>query len=225
MEDDREERLSFSDLQLSSEDQADGKQSSFSTSSSSPNHDFLGFFSANWSDSVPSISSGAHEDIIFCGKVIHSSSKTNQTSDPKKKTDSEINTYFKTNKSSIIRRNSDSFSSFSNGDSSLSTSRSSSLPISWRKKEESKKSDVLAQRTSKLACPSKSRWQVFMFGSGRFPTQMEMSDIRSRQLRRSNSGEEEKTGGKRLSGLIRVLGCGGGFSDETMKGSVYASSC
>ncbi|CAI9273467.1 unnamed protein product [Lactuca saligna] len=220
MEDDKEERLSFSDVQFFSDNlqldsklsAADGKQNSFSSPSSSSNHDFLGFFSAEWSDFPTSISSNAPDDIIFCGKVIYTS-KSNQTLNPKKKTDSENKTDSKNNKSSIMGRNSNSFSSFSNGHSSLSTSRLNSFPILWRKKKDNKRNDVLLQRTTKLACPSKSRWQVFMFGSGRFPMKMELSDIRSRQKRRSHSGEEEKIGGKQLSGLIRVLGCGGGFTD------------
>ncbi|KAI3520102.1 hypothetical protein L1887_09326 [Cichorium endivia] len=224
---DREERLSFSDLQFSNADlqvdskvfAAGGKQNNI-PSLSSFNHDFLGFFSEEWSNTTTSISLNAPEDILFCGKMIHTS-KTNQTSNPKDKTDTK-------NNRSIINQNSDSFSKFFNGHSSLSTTRSNSRPMSGRKKEDNRKNDVLAQRTSKLACPSKSRWQVFMFGSGRFPTKMELSDIRSRQLRRSLSGEEEKTGGKRLSGLIRALGCGGGFSDDEMimKGSLgYVPSC
>ncbi|KAI3748638.1 hypothetical protein L6452_11877 [Arctium lappa] len=194
----REERLSFSDLRFSSDDlQVDSKifsddenQSYISSSSSSFNQDFLGFFSEEWSTTSTSISSDTPDGIIFCGKVIQTSTNI--------KTDS--------------RKNKNNYDS----KSSSYTPRSSSL--SGKKKDDGYKNDVLAQ-SKILACGSstKSRWQVFLFGSDRFPTKMELSDIRSRQLRRCYGGEEKKSGGKRLWELIRVLGCVGVVDSTMMK--------
>ncbi|KAI3748641.1 hypothetical protein L6452_11880 [Arctium lappa] len=229
MDSDREEVLSFSDLRFSSDDddlQMDSKV--FSTDennqnsviSSSPsffNQDFSGFFSEElWSTTTAApISSNTPDDIIFCGKVIQTSTNT-QIPNPKNKTDLKNN-----NKSNYHSRcNSDSSCNCSiNGHSSSSSSSFTSIS---RKKHDRYKNDVLAERTSKLACSSKSRWQVFMFGSGRFPTKMELSDIKSRQLRQIPATMSmEKGGGNRLTRLIRILGCGGGFnSDDTIRASL-----
>ncbi|KAI3748642.1 hypothetical protein L6452_11881 [Arctium lappa] len=77
--------------------------------------------------------------------------------------------------------------------------------------------------------PRKSKWRpVFMFGYGtaKFPTKMELNDIKSRQLRRQQTtttvcdggaGEDEsygrRSGDKRWWRLIDVFGCGGGYDD------------
>ncbi|KAJ9539947.1 hypothetical protein OSB04_026453 [Centaurea solstitialis] len=119
----------------------------------------------------------------------------------------------------MIRCNSESFSNAHS--SSFDSVSKFDIAVSGRKKHDCYKDGVLGERTSKLACSSKSRWQVFLFGSGsgRFPRNMELSDIKSRQLRQIPSTlPTEKGGGKRLTWLIRVLGCGGGFNfDDAIK--------
>ncbi|GFS32069.1 hypothetical protein Acr_00g0020640 [Actinidia rufa] len=70
-----------------------------------------------------------------------------------------------------------------------------------------------------MTWPVKPRWQLLMFGLARFPAaEMEMSEIRSRQMRRSPSalfrlspggGDEEVRSLRGLCGLIRSFGCGG----------------
>lgn len=66
--------------------------------------------------------------------------------------------------------------------------------------------------------PSKSRLMVFMFGSGssKFPTKVDMSEIKNRQLRKQNS---TVAGGKRgWWRVVDVLGCSGGYDkDHTME--------
>ncbi|KAK1421247.1 hypothetical protein QVD17_23436 [Tagetes erecta] len=109
----------------------------------------------------------------------------------------------------LFRSSSDSFR-FMKTASRQSTPRSKSLP-------------------NKLSCSSKSKWQVFMtfgFGSGKFPSTMDMSDIKSRQLRRHSTvkiddvSKEEDVG--RKSGkmgwwrLVDALGCNGGYERDNI---------
>ncbi|KAK1409551.1 hypothetical protein QVD17_36077 [Tagetes erecta] len=85
---------------------------------------------------------------------------------------------------------------------------------------------------SVMASKSKSRWQVFMFGfgSGKFPTKMDLVDIKTRQLRTkevqnvdniNNNGVcRDINDGRMMSGkkvwwrLVDVLGCGGGYDQR-----------
>ncbi|KAK1409550.1 hypothetical protein QVD17_36076 [Tagetes erecta] len=65
--------------------------------------------------------------------------------------------------------------------------------------------------------PCKSRLMVFMFGSGssKFPTKVDMSEIKSRQLRQQNS---TMAGGKRgWWRVVDVLGCSGGYEKVTVE--------
>ncbi|GKA62920.1 hypothetical protein Tco_0762439 [Tanacetum coccineum] len=91
-----------------------------------------------------------------------------------------------------------------------------------------------SKSVSVMASKSKSRWQVFLsgFGSSKFPTKMDLDDIKSRQLRSESTtntrkhvdiecvSKEEETGGRRTSGmkvwwrLVDVLGCGGGYEKD-----------
>ncbi|KAL4576422.1 hypothetical protein LXL04_012515 [Taraxacum kok-saghyz] len=85
---------------------------------------------------------------------------------------------------------------------------------------------TVMERSRLMASKSSSRWQVFMFGlgSGKFPTKMDLSDIKSRQLRRQSSPKvdlsdaikktqphEQKSGKKAWWRFVDILGCGGGF--------------
>ncbi|KAI3520100.1 hypothetical protein L1887_09324 [Cichorium endivia] len=77
---------------------------------------------------------------------------------------------------------------------------------------------------SRMTSKSKSRWQVFMygFGSGKFPAKMDLSDIKSRQLRQQSTTtvsrsvdhvvEEESSDQRSRKKVwwrfVDVLGCG-----------------
>ncbi|KAI3808993.1 hypothetical protein L1987_24957 [Smallanthus sonchifolius] len=171
------------------------QSSSSSSSSSSFEQDFLGFFSEEWSRD-PSYNTSP-ENIIFCGKIVSSKSSVSHVRKPE--TSSHTGTLF--------RSNSDSFR-FMKTAYTQSTPRSKSLP-----------NRLPSSSSSSSSC--KSKWQVFMFGfgSGKFPSTMDMSDIKSRQLRR-HEGKDESVG--RRSGkkgwwrLVDVLGCNGGYDGETM---------
>lgn len=83
-----------------------------------------------------------------------------------------------------------------------------------------KKVSVLTSSSS-----GKSRWYLFLFGITRFPTEMELRDLKNRQSRRHRrepspamfqlKHRDEKTNVRRNScrglwGLIKALSCGGG---------------
>nr|GEV27804.1 hypothetical protein [Tanacetum cinerariifolium] len=191
---DEDDTLSLSDLHIE-EDTTNLQEgsiantttsSSFSSSLSSYEHDFLGFFSEEWSRDQSCNTSP--ENIIFCGKQFSSKPSVARH-----------------NTSQLFRSNYDSFRfmSMKNG-SRPSTPRSKSLPT---------------RLTPSSSC--KSKWHVFMFGfgSGKFPTTMDMSDIKNRQLRRLIDDCEEKSGVRRSGNnrwwrLVDVLGCGGGYTKE-----------
>lgn len=209
---DTEDTISLSDLHIE-DDNIDSHEvskanktssSSSSSSSSSPSsfdQDFLGFFSDEWSRDTSYTTSP--ENIIFCGKVL--SLKTHVSRDRKLETISQT--------SSLFRSSSDSFRFIGpkNG-SRPSTPRSKSLP-------------------NRL--PSsiyKSKWQVFMFGfgSGKFPTTIDVNDIKSRQLRRQSmvsvsqwidDGKDEivgrRSGKKGWWRLVDALGCSGGYVKDS----------
>ncbi|KAI3721368.1 hypothetical protein L2E82_32378 [Cichorium intybus] len=206
---DAEATLSLSDLHIKgdtidSEEVSKANQSSSSSSSSSFDDDFLGFFSEEWSRD-PSHNT-SHEDIIFFGRVV--SIKTAVAGS--RKTDTKGQT------SPLLRSSSDSFRFMRLRTASKpSTPRSKSLPN---------------RVPSSSTC--KSKWQVFMFGfgSGKFPTKMDMSDIKSRQFRQQSTvtvsqwvddGKKENLG--RRSGkkgwwqLVNILGCSGGYEKENME--------
>ncbi|PWA59238.1 hypothetical protein CTI12_AA394970 [Artemisia annua] len=82
---------------------------------------------------------------------------------------------------------------------------------------------------------TKPKWQVFMFGfgTGKFPTKMKLSDIKSRQYRQqatSNmSDSDENESGRRRSGkkrwwrMIDVFRCGGGYKGDAEMKELQAS--
>ncbi|KAI3799744.1 hypothetical protein L1987_35045 [Smallanthus sonchifolius] len=207
--DDAEDTLSLSNF-LMEDDAIDSEQlskpnhSSGSTSSSSSlsEQDFLGFFSEEWSKNASYINSS--ENIVFCGKVV--SSKRPIAGDRKLETKGQTHPLF--------RSNSDSFRFIRLKTASRRiASRSKSMP----------------NRSASFPC--KSRLMVFMFGSGssKFPTKVDMSDIKSRQLRQQNTstvsgwvdgGKEESDGGtsgkKGWWRLVDALGCSGGYERDTV---------
>lgn len=118
---------------------------------------------------------------------------------------------------SLFRSNSDSFRFMSLKSASKKiTSRSKSMP-----------------NGSSKSSPCKSRFMVFLFGSGssKFQTKVDMSDIKSRQLRQQSSkrvpgwiggGDKEESGVRRSGNngwwrFVDVLGCGSGYERDTVR--------
>ncbi|KAI3808994.1 hypothetical protein L1987_24958 [Smallanthus sonchifolius] len=177
--------LEFEDDNICPEAVSKSNQSSSSSSSSSSfEQDFLGFFSEEWSRD-PSYNTSP-ENIIFCGKIVSSKSSVSHVRKPE--TSSHTGTLF--------RSNSDSFR-FMKTASWQSTPRSKSLP----------------NRLPSSSSSCKSKFQVFMFGfgSGKFPSTMDMSDIKSRQLRHQSTFVGRRSGKKGWWWLVDVLGCNRGY--------------
>ncbi|MFS7900074.1 hypothetical protein Hanom_Chr14g01322261 [Helianthus anomalus] len=182
---------------IDSEQLSKPNHSSMSSSSSSSlsEHDFSGFLTEEWSKNTSYINS--YENIVFCGKVV--SSKPPIARDRNPETKSQTNTLF--------RSSSDSFRFIRLRTASRTvTSRSKSMP------------------NGLSSFPLKSRLMVFMFGSGssKFPTKVDMSDIKSRQLRQQSTSTvsgriDGGTSGKtnRWWRVVDVLGCNGGYERDT----------
>ncbi|KAJ0558280.1 hypothetical protein HanIR_Chr07g0334531 [Helianthus annuus] len=98
--------------------------------------------------------------------------------------------------------------------------------VATEERSKEKQGSMVVAERSRLESPTKSTCQVFMFGfgTGKFPTKMELSDIKQRQLRRQatdtvpDGGEDEsdrRRGGKKGWWLlIDVFRCGGGYEEE-----------
>ncbi|PWA59237.1 hypothetical protein CTI12_AA394960 [Artemisia annua] len=181
-------------LSLSNFHMEDENHSSFSSSSSS-DQDFLGFFSEEWSRDTSLVN--IPENIVFCGKVV-------SFGQPIRKPGTKRQT------NPLFRSNSDSFRYMGLKTTPRpSTLRSKSLP-----------------KDSTKSFPCKSRFMVFMFGSrsSKFPTKVDMSDIKSRKLRqqRATADRDNEANGGRKSGnkgwwrVVDVLGCGGGYERDTV---------
>ncbi|KAL8145773.1 hypothetical protein AgCh_003790 [Apium graveolens] len=79
------------------------------------------------------------------------------------------------------------------------------------------KNDMLAYKITIFKSPSRSRWYLFFFGSPKIPTEMEIRDIRRRQLKKSMSQQSLGGGSAKITSrknkgmgwwkLIRALGC------------------
>ncbi|KAI3721372.1 hypothetical protein L2E82_32382 [Cichorium intybus] len=174
--------------------------------------DFFGFSSEEWSRTTSYDTSP--ENVNFGGKLDSSkpSISNGEVSKPNTKVE-ETNPIFRSSSGSFryMRRKTVS---------TPSTSRSMSVTVMER---------------SKVASKSKSRWQVFMFGfgSGKFPTKMDLSDLKSRQLRHESTTRmdfsdmtksrepHDQSVGQRSEKkawwrLVDILGCGGGYERDAV---------
>ncbi|GLT70095.1 hypothetical protein SLA2020_421940 [Shorea laevis] len=189
--DEAEETLSLCEFVRNSTDGGDQYRSDFTEEQkiSSSDQDFFEFFREGF---TPSTNHTA-DNIIFCGKLIPDGEPavvTEKTQDPRK---------------GCEQQKSKKFGRIFSG---KSKSRG----------EKSDKYDFSVKEVSVLATPVKSRWYLFAFGVGRFPTEMELKDMKMRQNRksraamksRSDSGVEavkdKKRTGKGLWRLLKLLG-------------------
>uniref|UniRef100_A0A5B7CAY1 Uncharacterized protein n=1 Tax=Davidia involucrata TaxID=16924 RepID=A0A5B7CAY1_DAVIN len=195
--DEAEETLSFCDLLIYSdavdwEDFSKEDQSSSSSSSSSDQENYFEFFSEEWNTNTPTTTG----NIIFCGKLI-------PYKDPAA---ASVADELEINKKQQKPKNRWLFRSWNSN--------------SFNKSNSSKSNGTKASRVSILTSPAKSRWYLYAFGLARFPTKMDLGEMKNRQSRQGPStmfrwdGGDEKlaVGGSRgmgLWGLIRDLGCGG----------------
>ncbi|KDP36399.1 hypothetical protein JCGZ_08668 [Jatropha curcas] len=220
--DEEEEALSLCDLPLEEEDdENDDKGSSNITShanrrSSSEPPEFFEFFSNVSSDNMCSA-----DDIIFCGKLIPFKDFKTHNNSPQDK----IHLSF--------RRRSESLSGLHNSvarSNSINTTKlmmRNSRSLDYRKlwfSKTSSESDNSFDRNSSTRSIGKGdgvvkkmvkpRWYVLMFGVVKPPTEMELKDIKSRQIRRNmmfppSVAETVKKPpiNKCSSKLLKVLSC------------------
>lgn len=191
--DDAEETLSFCDLPLHNNGGSDWDED-FSKEDQRPayDQDFFEFFSEDFAAAIY-----PKDNIIFCGKLIPYKGATIAekaqnleviTTQPKK-----------TNRSCIFPWKSHSFNKSTTTSSSkqqLQKKKSyrtcKSLPVRMSDKNKGykvtrkcvSKYDSSMKKVSILGSPMKSRWYLFAFGLGRFPTKMELSDMKTRQSKR-----------------------------------------
>ncbi|XVE79994.1 hypothetical protein DITRI_Ditri14bG0102900 [Diplodiscus trichospermus] len=213
-----EEALSLCDLPLDLDTNSNPRndhleksshpQSRRSSSEATP--EFFEFLSDLSSDMCPA------DDIIFCGKLIplkHQTINSFRTW--------EDNPLGKS-KNHVLRKRSESLSELC----SSSINRSNSNKNSTRLLRNSRSLDYQKLRRSDMernpstrslekaeVSPKKAvkpRWYIFMFGMVKFPPEMELKDIKSRQFRRSPSlmFPSMEDGGKKFAGNpSSVKGC------------------
>ncbi|GLT88900.1 hypothetical protein SLE2022_069080 [Rubroshorea leprosula] len=190
--DEAEETLSLCEFVRNSTDGGDRYCNDFTEEQkiSSSDQDFFEFFGEGFTPSTYHTA----DNIIFCGKLIPCEEPavvTEKPQDPRKGC--------KQQKSKKIGRIFSGKKSKSEG-------------------EKRDKFDFSVKEVSVLATPVKSRWYLFAFGVGRFPTEMELKDMKMRQKRksraammsRSDSGVEavkdKRRTGKGLWRLLKLLG-------------------
>ncbi|XP_059627167.1 uncharacterized protein LOC132269960 [Cornus florida] len=203
--DEAEERLSFCDLPMYS-DAADWENlyAQDQTSYSSSEQDNFEFFSDEWNTAT----TYPPRNIIFCGKLIPykesvSTGKSHELKNSKQQ---------KQEKRGLFCWNSSSFAK----------------PKTSKSGKSDNKCGFKVQKVKLVTSPSKSRWYLFMFGLARFPTKMELKDMKRRRNRQAgptlfrSDGGGHKSGGKGWWGLVRALGCGSGgqYTDAVVKASL-----
>lgn len=202
-QDEAEESLSFSDLPLDKEKSDEHTLESFRKNprrSSSEPLDLFEFFTTGFITSEISPA----EDLIFCGRLLPLNDHSPLTS----RTTSE-NNFWKleeSRKQTGFRKRSESLSGLQS-----SVSRSNSAKINLKRNSRSLDYRRLYRQANSIFSPtaeidrncsiksglkpdplnkkasSKPRWYLLMFGMVKFPAEMDLSDIKSRQVRRSSS--------------------------------------
>ncbi|KAK9913283.1 hypothetical protein M0R45_037105 [Rubus argutus] len=245
-----EETLSLCDLPTHSDSaQWDDFSKEYQSSSFDKDEDnFFEFFSEEFTASTyPS----SNKDIIFCGKLIPYNKEAPQViaaAEKKTQKNSEVSNKkagcsikkwrlfrwrrFKGSKHKIV-------ATPNQAKSTSTTTKTISFPAS----KSYKRCDLSLGKVSILSSNrSKSKWYLFMFGMTKFPTEMELRDIKSRQCRRSpstmfgsNNSEagDEVTGKgnkgisnnssrtKGLWGLLRNLGCSSQQPNAVVKAASF----
>ncbi|KAG6760333.1 hypothetical protein POTOM_036844 [Populus tomentosa] len=216
--DDEAETLSLCDLPLYNRSNSDWDDFSKEDQNleTSFDQDFFEFFSADFAASAcPS------DNIIFCGKLIPYRGETveekaeNLAGSTKKAKDSKKSFRFPWKSSSFNkpRTTTPPKQPLEKSDKALQVPLSENHGLATRKCDD-KYDHFSMKKVSILATPVKPRWYFSAFGVGRFPMEMELSDIKTRQIKKSPSkmfqsdkGIEmsSKKRGKGLWSLLRFL--------------------
>ncbi|KAE8056762.1 hypothetical protein FH972_013505 [Carpinus fangiana] len=182
-----EESLSLCDLPLNPDNDNVDNNNNGTPRSRAEAPEFFEFFSDLSSDMCPA------DDIIFCGKLIpfkelQSPPKTPATGENPTKT-----TTFRRRSESLSKLQSPVTRSNSGAGSTRLMRNSRSLDCtklhrSANSMEIERNSSVKSSGKSDIALKKavKPRWYLLMFGLVKFPPEMELSDIKSRQVRRNH---------------------------------------
>ncbi|KAL2249256.1 uncharacterized protein LOC105166654 [Sesamum indicum] len=235
------ETLSLSDLPLYSDQSADWDQDYLSLaqshgSASSSQQDCFEFFSQELDPSTATTTVFPQENIMFCGKLIpyeqpfstkKDSSTTvvqnkRQRNDKKKCRWSQFRWKFNSGRGSKNRTKSTTLMQKKNcvGLYELPKKTYNTTKLGKGHGPMHKMSILTSSSSGKLA-----KWHLFLFGISRFPTEVELRDIKSRQITRRQCpspppmfkfqnrddeviNEQRNNRGWGLWGLIRALSCG-----------------
>ncbi|KAK1396364.1 hypothetical protein POM88_006227 [Heracleum sosnowskyi] len=170
------------------------------------------FFSEEWS----SPRSSSADNVLFCGKLIANKDYKQSLSGKRGVLQGNFNS--KTSKpyvqKGICVDKYNGSSSLSYGQNFNSVSASNCMSKIGKCED---KNDTLAYEIAIFKSPTRSRWFLFFFGSAKIPAEMEIRDIRRRQLKKSMSqqslgGASAKITSRKNRGigwwkLIRALGC------------------
>lgn len=230
------ETLSFRELPLTSDESQWTQNVSNDSRRSNSEHEFFEFFSGRSSEMCPA------DDLIFCGKLRPFKQLQDQEKQ-QRETLFEENNKTKTKqdwKPFVLQRRSESLnelesSRYNNTKARVmrisrsldyqKLSRNSSMDSGSADQESDRnssskcfgKSDMSVGKSLMATAQPKSRWYM-MFGSVRIPPEMELRDIKSRQVRRNSlplvqalEAEEKATArrssGKGSWGFLRALTC------------------
>ncbi|KAL2539770.1 hypothetical protein Adt_00748 [Abeliophyllum distichum] len=218
--DESEETVSLCDLPMYSDSAESHGSNSLWTSHHDHDHDqdCFEFFSEEWNSFPP-------ENIVFCGKLIPSRK-------PISENPNSVETKMQSSRKWRLRRIFRwKLNSFHRSGKKIPCNKNKKLQnISSQKS--SKGHGYPFNKVSILTSSSsgKSRWYLFLFGITRFPTEMELRDMKNRQSRRRRDlsppmfqlrHDDEKINvgrsiGRGLWGLIKALSCSGGHQTNTV---------
>lgn len=221
--DDEAETLSLRDLRINGEN--DYAEEDNSSSSDEQIIDHFEFFSEEWSGPI----SSPADNVLFCGKLIANKDYKQSIGGKRGVLPENFNSsksskpYHK--KGKCMNANNGFSASYSQNFNSVSASNCMNR---IGKCEE--KNDMLAYKITIFRSPTRSRWYLFFFGSARIPAEMEIRDIRRRQLKKSMSQQSLGGGSAKITSrknrgigwwkLIWALGCDNHHhSDSVIKAS------
>ncbi|KAJ6986930.1 hypothetical protein NC653_020231 [Populus alba x Populus x berolinensis] len=229
--DDAAETLSLCDLPLNGyASNWDGFSREDQSLGSSFDQDFFEFFSEDFTAS----NIYPKDEIIFCGKLITCkgeavAEKTQILESTKKAKNTKKSFIFPWKSSSFNKSRATSSKQLQEkSDKTLQEPLSENHGFATRKYDD--RYDFSMKKVSILATPTKPRWYFLAFGVGKLPMEMELSDIKMRQSKKSPSRMiqsekviETSSGNKRGQGswsLLRVLGCNSQHSSARAKASL-----
>ncbi|KAL3649749.1 hypothetical protein CASFOL_006152 [Castilleja foliolosa] len=219
--DESDETLSFCDLPLYSDcgnykewQESLSAQSQGSSSVLSCEQEYFEFCSPSSTADYPP------ESIIFCGKLIPSRKQHDDTShqDSSKLIENEKAVNIKKRHGWYMFRSVFCLSK-NNQKSTTQMHKNHSSKNMYNSNNHLKKEyDYPVHKMSLLTSSSgKARLRLFWFGVSRFSSEVEINDIKSRLSRRqSQSSSATLSNGSGLTGLIRVLSCGGSQHPNAM---------